>query len=126
MNIEKIKELHKLALQGEIDFDTFSSQVLTEGLDRVYLDLDQRLHMFYGAKDFFECLLPEKCEYEIASQFSKARLLDVIRAFDTKEISVPKLISEMAAAGICLSYCFLKQKRALYIAVDGEFYLEEW
>ena len=126
MNIEKIKKLHNLALENQIGFEEYSKESLSAGLDRVYFDLSGRKHVFYSTENSFETVLPTQIEYSVASKYSESRLKDAIRAFDSKEISWPKLISEVAASGICLAYCFIKENKAMYISTDGNFYLEHW
>ena len=125
--MQPICDLLDRALNDEIDFEQFSNELLRLGVESMTFDFVKRHHAFYASGNaVVDHPLKDDRPFNIASVFSKEKIVEALAAFDSRQITVKQFHVALASAGVSFAHVYLRATRAIYLSPQGEFYLEQW
>jgi len=114
-------------------FDTFASELLNLGIERLTFDNIKDEMSFYTKNKFVHSLIrtdlkeaQKKTHWKLGDKFDISKLECALKQLDEGKLSVPEFHREIFAAGVVFCNVYLTSRKVYYMALDGDYYLENY
>jgi uncharacterized protein YbcV (DUF1398 family) len=125
--MQEVCQLIDDALDGKLYYDALAEKIQSLGVETIALDALRGIHTCYmkDAQIFDHPLLREHV-YAVAPTFSKEGIAAALAKFDSQEFTARQFHEALADAGVAYARCTYGAKRAVYLGLNSEVYIEQW
>jgi uncharacterized protein YbcV (DUF1398 family) len=128
--IAVLHECSERSVAGNITFPEVVSKLMTVGIDQYHADLYRREKTYYAANGDSHVESEGGLDPKIfnagavAAKLNSAGVKEALRQIQHKEIDYQQFLRDILAAGIANYWVYLAGKRAIYVARNGDEYVE--